>query len=278
MQTSDPPVGGAVRRGLIAALVVLTVFAAVGFGLYVIWRAAQSHSIAEECRAGNYSVAPDQASVASTMVGVVTSRNLPERAAVLALAAGLQESKLTNLAPGEGDRDSVGVLQQRPSQGWGTNAQLSDIHYATGKFLDALVEIPGWQTMPLADAIQKVQISIDGSFYARHEGQAQALSDALTGKSPAGITCSFPKPKTAASPAAVAAALAQDLPVTSPRAGSATVSVPGASWATAAWFVANAERFSIDSVDYAGRQWTRAHGWRDDKSAPSSAVVATLHT
>jgi hypothetical protein len=271
-------VGSAVRRGVIAALVVLTVLAAAGFGLYVLWRAAQSHSVAEECRAGDYSVAPDQASVASTMVGVTMSRKLPERAAVLALAAGMQESKLTNLAPGEGDRDSVGVLQQRPSQGWGTNAQLQDVQYATGRFLDALLKIDGWQTMPLADAIQKVQISVDGSYYARHEGAAQALSDALTGKSPAGITCTFPKPTTAASPAAVAAAVAQDLPVTSPRAVSATVSVPGASWATAAWFVANAQRFGIDSVGFAGRQWTRAHGWRDDNAATSSAVVATLQT
>ena len=45
---------------------------------------------------------------------------------MLVLAAGLQESKLSNLAPGEGDRDSVGVLQQRPSQGWGTPGQAAD--------------------------------------------------------------------------------------------------------------------------------------------------------
>ncbi|HEY3630790.1 MAG TPA: hypothetical protein VGL21_07810, partial [Jatrophihabitantaceae bacterium] len=167
----------AVRRGLVATLVVLTVLAAIAFGLVVLWRVAQTHSTSEECKIGDYSVEPDQASVAATMVGVVIRRDLPERAAVLALAAGLQESKLTNL-PG-GDRDSVGVLQQRPSQGWGSPAQLQDIHYATGKFLDALVKIDGWQTMPLADAIQEVQVSIDGSYYARHEGEAQALSDAL---------------------------------------------------------------------------------------------------
>jgi uncharacterized protein YjcR len=41
--------------------------------------------------------------------------------------------------------------------------------------------------------------------------------------------------------------------------------------------VANANKFGIDSVDYSGRQWTRAHGWRDDKAASSAAVVATLH-
>ena len=270
--------GSAVRRSLIAALVVLTVLAAASFGLYVLWQAAQSHSTAQECKAGDYSVEPDQASVASTMVGVVIKRDLPERAAVLALAAGLQESKLANLTLGEGDRDSVGVLQQRPSQGWGTEAQLQDIQYATGKFLDALVKIDGWDTMALADAIQQVQVSVDGSYYARHEGEAQALSDALTGKTPAGLTCRFAKPTQVATAAAVAAAVAQDLPVTQPTATSLKITVPGSSWATASWFVANADKFGIDSVDYSGREWTRAHGWRDATAASASAVVATLHS
>lgn len=270
--------GSAVRRGLIATLVVLTVLAAVAFGLVVLWRIAQTHSTTEECKVGSFSVEPDQASVASSMVGVVIDRQLPERAAVLTLAAALQESKLANLDPGEGPDDSVGVLQQRPSQGWGTVAQLKDIHYATGKFLDALTKIDGWQTMNLADAIQKVQVSIDGSYYARHEDEAQALSDALTGKSPAGITCSFPKPTQVASVAEVAAAVAHDLPITKPTAVSPKVTVPGASWATAAWFVANADRYGIDAVSYAGRQWTRAHGWKADKDAGSTAVVATMQT
>lgn len=266
------------RRTLIAALVAMTVLAAAAFGLYVLWQAAQSHTVVDECRFGNdYAVEPDQASVAASMVGVVINRDLPERAAVLALAAGLQESKLTNLAPGDGDRDSVGVLQQRPSQGWGTAAQLSDIHYATNKFLDALLKIKDWQKMPLADAIQKVQISVDGSYYARHEGEAQALSDALTGKTPGGITCTFQAPTQPAPVATVAAALAKDLPVRAPRAIESTVTVPGASWATAAWFVANANRFGIESVAYSGREWTRAHGWRDNKNATASAVIATMH-
>jgi hypothetical protein len=266
------------RRVLIATLVALTVLAAAAFGLYALWRAAQSHSIAEECLVGDFAVEPGQAAVAASMVGVVIRRDLPERAAVLALAAGLQESRLTNLPPGDGDRDSVGVLQQRPSQGWGSAAQLSDIHFATGKFLDALVKVHGWQTMPLAEAIQKVQISVDGSYYARHEGEAQALSNALTGKTPGGMTCTFQAPTQAAPVATVAAALVKDLPVDAPRAMESTVNVPGASWATTAWFVANANRFGIESVAYSGREWTRARGWRDNKNAPTKAVVARMHT
>ena len=266
-----------VRRSIVAALVVIFVLAAAAFGLWALWRAAQSHSTAEECQVGDYAIDRGLAWVASTMSVVVIRRQLPERAAVLVLAAGLQESKLVNLAAGDGDRDSVGVLQQRPSQGWGTPAQLQDLHFATGAFLDALTKIDGWQTMPLADAIQKVQISVDGSLYARHEDEAQALSDALTGHAPAGITCTFPKPTHVAPARQVAALITKDLPVNKPSAAEPRVSVPGASWATAAWFVANADRLGIDSVAYSGRAWTREHGWRADKTASARAVVATLH-
>src|SRR6478672_7327505 len=107
------------------ALVVLALVAAAAigaaYGLHALWTTAKEHFTADSCSVGTFDVDTDQAAVAATMVGAVTQYRtpLPDRAAVLALAAGLQESKLTNLAPGSGDRDSVGVLQQRPSQGWG---------------------------------------------------------------------------------------------------------------------------------------------------------------
>jgi hypothetical protein len=270
------------RRLLIVATVVaglIVITAGVAFGVRVLLRTAGGSSSATSCTAGDYTVDTDQAAVASTMVGVVITRALPERAAVLVLAAALQESKLRNLPSGAGDRDSVGVLQQRPSQGWGTIEQLGDLHYATGKFLDALVRQPNWQTESLADAIQAVQISADGSLYAQHEGEAQALADALTGATPAGISCRFPTPKTAATAAEVGAGVSADLPVNPPNLDVArrSVTVPGAAWATAAWFVANAERFGIDSVGYAQRQWTRGKGWHTDDTIDANAVVTVLH-
>ena len=133
------------------------------------------------------------------MVGVVLRRKLPERAAVLTLAAALQESKLRNIPSGQGDRDSVGILQQRPSQGWGTAAQISDVHYATGKFLDAVVKLPNWQSDSLATVMQSVQFSADGTAYAQHEQEAQQIADVLTGTNPAGVSCSFGKPSQVAS-------------------------------------------------------------------------------
>src|SRR3954452_19277537 len=157
-------------KAVVAVLVVAGLAVGGGFGLHSLWTTAKSHFAADNCMIGSYDLDPDQAAVASTMIGAVTKYRvtLPERAAVLALAAGLQESKLRNLAPGDGDRDSVGVLQQRPSQGWGGGdpAKLNDVGEATTEFLDKLVRIHRWQRLPLSEAVQQVQISADGSLYA----------------------------------------------------------------------------------------------------------------
>src|SRR6202047_1419939 len=99
---------------------------------------------------------------------------LPHRAVTIALAAALQESQLQNLD--YGDRDSVGVFQQRPSQGWGTTAELEDPVYATTKFFAVLVRVPGYTTMPIDRAAQDVQHSADGSAYAQWVGVATQLA------------------------------------------------------------------------------------------------------
>lgn len=264
------------RRGLIAATIVLAACVGAAFGVHALWNAVKTHFTADGCTIGVYELDTSQAAVASTMVGVVTRRGLRERAAVLVLAAGLQESKLRNLAPGDGDRDSVGVLQQRPSQHWGTQAQLTDVRYATGAFLDALVKVPEWEQLDVAVAVQDVQISADGSLYTQHQSEAQALSDALTGKPPAAITCSFRKPTEVAAVTTVAVQVSKDLPIKAPTTAGRSVTVPGGGWQTAAWFVANADRLGIDKVGYDARQWTRADGWKSG-SESATAVVATMY-
>lgn len=268
------------RTAVIVALVI-AVCVGVGFAARAIFTAARTHFTSDSCTVGGFDLDPDQASVAATMVGAVTKyrTRLPERAAVLVLAAGLQESKLTNLAPGQGDRDSVGVLQQRPSQGWGggKDAPLKNVSEATTEFLRALVKVPNWQTRSLADAVQAVQISADGNAYAQHEGEAQALSDALTGKRSQAVTCSFAAPGKVATPAAVVQLARTELGIDTPTARGTQVVVAGAAWQTVGWFVANANRLGIDQVDYAGRRWTRTDGWHAQKAAASTAVVATMH-
>lgn len=75
----------------------------------------------------------------------------------IALATALQESALRNID--YGDRDSLGLFQQRPSQGWGTPAQIMDPVYSAGVFYDRLAEVPGYSRLPLTVAAQRVQRS-----------------------------------------------------------------------------------------------------------------------
>jgi hypothetical protein len=268
-------------KAVLAVVAVLAIALAGGYGLKKLWSTAKQHFTTDACTIGGYDLDTDQASVAAQMVGAVTKYrvHLPERATVLALAAALQESKLRNLAQGEGDRDSVGVLQQRPSQGWGGGnpATLNNVSEATKEFLDALVQVPHWRELPLAEAVQAVQRSADGSLYAQHEPEAQALADALQGRRPAGITCTFAKPTVVAAASVVAQQAADQLGIDTPQATDArTVRVPGAGWQTTAWFVANADRLGIDRVTYAGRMWTRSDGWQRVRGS-RTAVVATMY-
>lgn len=119
-----------------------------------------------------------QADNASIIYNVGASRGLPPKAMAIAIATSMQEATLHNL--GSGDRDSVGLFQQRPSQGWGTIAQIMDPKYAAGKFYDALVKVPNWQAIPLTQAAQAVQRSAFPFAYAKWEGMANAAVQALT--------------------------------------------------------------------------------------------------
>ncbi|WP_167762118.1 hypothetical protein [Blastococcus sp. CT_GayMR20] len=119
----------------------------------------------------------EQLTNARTIAGVAQERGLPERAVVIALATAQQESRLRNLD--YGDRDSLGLFQQRPSQGWGSEAQVRDPVYAAGKFYDGLVEVPDWQTGRLTEVSQSVQRSGFPEAYQQWEPMAQAWTTAL---------------------------------------------------------------------------------------------------
>lgn len=268
--------GDRARRTGVALVVVILAVGGLVIGGRVLLHAVRSAVHSDGCDFGDYTLDLDQSQVASTVVGVVLQRKLPERAAVLTLGAALQESKLRNIPAGQGDRDSVGILQQRPSQGWGSATQIADIHYATGKFLDAVVKVPHWQSDSLATVVQKVQFSADGSAYAQHEAEAQEIADALTGATAAAVSCDFGKPSKVATPAAVSAAVLADLPVSTPVLSDNAITVPGAGWATSAWLVCNADRLGIGSVSYAGQEWRPSKGWHAQSGSSTSGVVATL--
>jgi hypothetical protein len=122
-------------------------------------------------------VSDEQIANARTIATVARDRGLPERAVVIALATAKQESQLINLD--YGDLDSLGLFQQRPSQGWGTPDQVRDPAYAAGKFYDGLVQVPGWQTARLTDAAQTVQQSAYPELYQQWEGLAAALASSV---------------------------------------------------------------------------------------------------
>src|SRR3954469_22679084 len=120
----------------------------------------------------------EQIANARTIAQVAWDRGLPERAVVIALATAMQESHLRNLD--HGDRDSLGLFQQRPSQGWGTPEQVQDPVYAAGKFYDHLVQFPGWDTGRLTDIAQGVQRSGFPEAYQKHEAMAVELASGLS--------------------------------------------------------------------------------------------------
>ncbi|WP_369184130.1 C40 family peptidase [Streptomyces sp. Y1] len=104
---------------------------------------------------------------------------LPPQAAVIAIATALQESTLRNLS--SGDLDSLGLFQQRPSQGWGSPTQIMDPVYAATKFFAALVKVPGWEALPVTVAAQRVQASAFPDAYAKWESTARQLVATYSG-------------------------------------------------------------------------------------------------
>jgi murein DD-endopeptidase MepM/ murein hydrolase activator NlpD len=127
----------------------------------------------------------DQQQVANARVIIETGRQMqvPVRGWVIAVATAIQESDLHNLANlgTRNDHDSLGLFQQRPSQGWGTPAQVQDPAYASRRFYQKLLAVPGWLSLPLTVAAQRVQRSAFPNAYAKHEANATNLVNQITG-------------------------------------------------------------------------------------------------
>ncbi|MET3806769.1 hypothetical protein ABIB25_003789 [Nakamurella sp. UYEF19] len=236
---------------------------------------------------------------ASTINAVGLSRGLPQQARIIALATAFQESTLRNLP--NGDRDSVGLFQQRPSQGWGRATQILDPVYASGKFYDALLEVTGWQTMSLTKAAQAVQFSGFPDAYAKWEGEAKTLAAALGGTAPLELSCiagalapsaDAPARKALAGSSSAGPALASALSAAQAELGglrvvaitgstaTVTIAVRGvqagqAGRALAAWAVAHGTGFAVTGVTVDNRTWTD-HAWGPATStAPAGRVSIT---
>ncbi|POH72241.1 hypothetical protein [Arthrobacter glacialis] len=211
----------------------------------------------------SYRLALDQSQNAALIAAVAVQRGMPARAASIALATALQESKLRNID--YGDLDSVGLFQQRPSQDWGTVEQIMDPLYSANAFYDVLAKVPGYVDMSINDAAQIVQRSGYPHAYAQHETLSRAFASALTGQTPQALNCTLPPATVASTPEAMAAAMASvmgQVPFTTAAAADGSVSVlmdvdDAAGWTTAHWLLANAEQFGISQISYAGKMWDR---------------------
>jgi hypothetical protein len=210
----------------------------------------------------------EQAANATTIAAVGKRMGLPDHAVTVAVAAALQESGLRNLT--HGDRDSLGLFQQRPSQGWGAPSQILTPSYAAGAFYQHLVGVPGWQALPVTDAAQRVQRSGSPSAYARWETEARVIARATTGEVPAGLSCRAPI-QGAVSPAVLQQAMTQEL-------GASSLGVqmdPARGWTVAAWLVGHASPFGIRSVSFSGQIWTPdAEQWQSHPPVDSRVQIA----
>ncbi|MBT2409369.1 C40 family peptidase [Streptomyces sp. ISL-12] len=141
---------------------------------------------ASDVRVEGLDLPGEQIPHAQTIVATGISLDVPRRGQIVALATALQESRLRNLA--YGDRDSLGLFQQRPSQGWGTADQIRDPVYASTQFYNALLKVSGWQQMTVTQAAQAVQRSAYPDAYAKWEPLATALQQAIVATLPNGST------------------------------------------------------------------------------------------
>ncbi|MCZ0997584.1 C40 family peptidase [Streptomyces mirabilis] len=137
---------------------------------------------AKTVRVEGLSLPEEQIPNARTIVATGISLNVPKKGQIIALATAMQESRLRNL--NSGDRDSLGLFQQRPSQGWGTAAQIRDPVYASTQFYKHLLAVDGWQQLTVTQAAQKVQRSAYPDAYADWEDLARALQKAIAATFP----------------------------------------------------------------------------------------------
>ncbi len=229
---------------------------------------------------------PEQVANAATIAAVGIRQQVPDQAVVVALATALQESKLRNLS--EGDRDSVGLFQQRPSQGWGTPDQLQDPRYAAGRFYEHLLRVDGWQDLSVTDAAQAVQRSAHPQAYQKWADEADILARAFVGSESSAVACSLPdKPAKSGDAAAegVATALRLDWGDVSSaplrdRAGlTVAVSDQRTGWQYTHWLVAQADRLGVRRVEFAGQQWSADKGdWKKAGRASVRQVIAETDT
>jgi hypothetical protein len=245
--------GGVRSRKRVTGLLLAAVIAGCGSG---------KPEAVPACTSGSVVLTPEQTANAATIAAVGKRMGMPNHAVTIALATAFQESKLRNLT--YGDRDSLGLFQQRPSQGWGSPETVQVPRLAAASFYTHLRRIPDWAALSVTEAAQLVQHSAAGSAYAQWEQASRELARALTGEVPAGLTCQFrPAPKPG-----MAATLEQDARADLGPGGLSPARPRAAVWTAASWLVAHALSYGVSSVSTLGQTWNAKRGtWKPDAAA-----------
>lgn len=218
-----------------------------------------------------FSMSAERADNAATIAGVGWVYGFGDDGVTVALATAIQESGLRNLD--YGDRDSVGLFQQRTSQGWGTVEEIMDARYSAGKFYETLARVDGWESLPVTEAAQKVQRSGFPDAYADHEAEARAWAQALGGTAGT-VSCDLSAPGLTTA-ADFSTRVGLDFPQQAIAVdvlgyeGDATIlglrPADASDLALArlqSWAIATASTTGVEWADLHGSQWRRDGEWK----------------
>ncbi|GAA0431199.1 hypothetical protein Aca07nite_17820 [Actinoplanes capillaceus] len=281
-------------RSIVGVITALTLVGVVGVIVLInnLAGTIKLPQLGPECTVsaeGEVTLDSAQMANAATIAAVGVRRGMPEQAVVVALATAFQESELENLDGG--DRDSVGLFQQRPSQGWGTAEQIMDPRYSAGKFYTALKKVKGWEKMRVTDAAQKVQRSAYPEAYEKWADESKVLAAALTGRATGAVECVVPDTP-AIRGAEAATALLSSLKLDwgkklggqarSAETAGLTVAVadPSVGWRFAHWLVSHASGTGLERVRFGDLEWRAPEGkWQpvtDGSAGDQAQVVAEV--
>ncbi len=270
-------------RRWIALGVSLAILAGVAVVGWKVWEYVHMRITPERCTVANGDGEPvtltaEQARMTSIIVAASHEAGLSERAAVIALATAYQESGIRNLD--YGDRDSLGLFQQRPDPrfDWGTAEQIMDPWYSSARFYEELVKFPDWETTDVNDQAQKVQRSGFPEAYRKHVPNATALAAAARGSAPEAITCvQFAEPVADASPIEE---VVSRVPGTQVSVDGREVRITADSqehlWSATNLAMLNFYDAGISRVQVEDRVWKRNHSTWDDAREPVDGAVITL--
>ncbi len=272
------------KRTAIILVVTLVVVGALGFGAWKGYEWLVTRMIPNACylqvegAEEPLRLTNEQARNASIIVAESYNRGLSEQAAVIALATAWQESGLRNL--NYGDRDSLGLFQQRPSYDWGTKEQILDPWYSSGRFYEELVKFDDWESTDVNDIAQKVQRSGHPEAYRKHETNARALAGAFRGSREGTFTC-INRDATGTDHGALDKVASTVPGVSLQDNGSElvmTANNAGAAWSVTQLALANTSELGVEKVVVGGNEWKQGEqAWKGVQPVSGDSVTVTMN-